>query len=122
MSTNRTTPMVYHSMYVYVYIRVYIYKFLSTYAYRSVKHHSLRLMVFGDGKTGKTTLIERLRRPRHRAGRPPLLKHNGVNIKQWSYAPSSSRNAVKFTFWEFDNQVNYLNDSLLVSYYPLGCL
>ena len=77
---------------------------------RSVKHPSLRLMVFGDGKTGKTTLIERLKRRRHKAGRPSLLKHNGISVKQWSYSPSSSHGTVKFTFWEFDNQVKYLND------------
>ena len=76
--------------------------------YRSVKHQSLRLMVFGDSKTGKTTLIERLKRRRHRAGRQPLLKHHGIIIKQWPYAPSSSDNTVKFTVWEFDNQVNCL--------------
>ena len=65
-------------------------------------------MVFGDGKTGKTTLIERLKRRRHKAGKPPLQKYHGIIIKHWPYAPYASDNTVKFIIWEFDNQVNHL--------------
>jgi len=68
-------------------------------------------MVFGDVKTGKTTLIERLKRKRLRVGKIPP-QNNGISIKQWIYPPSSSDNAVKFMIWEFDNQVKLFKSSI----------
>ena len=76
-------------------------------SYRSVKHQPLRLMVFGDAKTGKTTLIERLKRRRPKVGRLSPQNYHGISIKQWSFAPSSSDKTVNFRIWEFADHVSH---------------
>lgn len=73
-------------------------------------------MVFGDSKTGKTTLIERLKKRVPRVGKMPQHKHHGIDIKLWPYAPSSSDSTVKFMIWDFDNQVTKpFNVSILLT-------
>lgn len=64
-------------------------------------------MVFGDSKTGKTTLIERLLKRKLKVSRRSQHSHHGISIKHWLYAPTSCDNAVKFMIWDFNNQVNH---------------
>ena len=66
-------------------------------------------MVFGDHKTGKSTLIERLKKRKPKVVRPSSQhRRQGIHIRQWSYSPSSSHKTVKFKIWECSDQVNYL--------------
>ena len=75
--------------------------------FRSVKHHCLRVVVFGHSKTGKSTLIGRLIRKRERAAQwisKPTCSE-ALNIIEWVYAPTTADESVKFIMWDFDNQV-----------------
>ena len=69
-------------------------------------------MVFGDNKTGKSTLIERLKKRRPRVVRPSKHNHQLILIKHWSYAPSSSDATVKFKIWECSDQVSCISNCI----------
>ncbi|XP_065896958.1 leucine-rich repeat serine/threonine-protein kinase 1-like isoform X2 [Dysidea avara] len=63
-----------------------------------IKHHCLRVMVFGSAKTGKSTLINRI--AKHKQTIP------ATHLKvEWIFAPSSSDEAIKFTIWDFNQDV-----------------
>jgi len=59
------------------------------------------MMVFGNAKTGKSTLINRMVKRKVKASQRTAPSYSKF---EWAYTPSASIKPIKFIIWDF-NQV-----------------
>ena len=74
--------------------------------YHKRRFYSMKLMVLGLAKRGKTTLVKRLRGKEyeHAAVRSGV----GIEIKEWSFTPNRfTKTSFQFRIWDFTGQEKY---------------
>lgn len=63
--------------------------------------NEVKVILVGDGATGKTSLVNRLINNRYNSREPQT---HGIKINSWVSEPTGSEDIIKFNFWDFGGQ------------------